>query len=42
MKMNVNLIHSKKEWITPDTTEIHINGNGGGGSDFAAEFDPTS
>ncbi|WP_262919354.1 hypothetical protein [Niabella hibiscisoli] len=38
MKMNVNPISSKKDWIAPETIEIHINGNGGGGPDFASEL----
>ncbi len=42
MKMNVSPIHSKKDWITPEIIEIHVNGSGGAGSDFASEFDPTS
>ncbi|MGN7787622.1 hypothetical protein ACTJIJ_24010 [Niabella sp. 22666] len=42
MKMNVSPISSKKDWITPETIEICINGSGGAGSDFASEFDPTS
>ncbi len=36
--MNLNPIRSKKDWITPETTENHMNGNGGGGPDFASEL----
>lgn len=42
MKMNVSPVYSKKNWIAPETIEIHINGQGGAGSDFASEFDPAS
>ncbi len=27
----------KKQWIAPEITSIHINGNGGAGFDFASE-----
>ncbi len=42
MRMNVSPIRSKKDWISPETTEIYVSGSGGAGSDFASEFDPTS
>lgn len=42
MKINVSPIRSKKNWITPETIKIHINGGGGSGSDFVTEFIPES
>ncbi len=38
MKTNASSTRSKKDWIAPEITGIHINGNGGGGPDFASEL----